>query len=93
MIASLHDIRSSIISGQFGNAELDEIGQAIKFARGQLGQKNKGSLVKGTSVKFTDSRRGVTYNGVVEKVSIKNVLVRTTAGTVYKVPANMLEVA
>lgn len=91
MIASLHDIRSSIISGQFSNVELDEIGQAIKFARSQLGQKNKGSLSKGTSVKFTDSRRGVTYNGVVEKVSVKNVLVRTTAGTVYKVPANMLE--
>jgi len=93
MIASLHDIRSSIISGTFTNAELDDISQAIKFARSQLGHKNKGALVKGTSVKFTDSRRGITYNGVVEKVSVKNVLVRTTTGTVYKVPANMLEVA
>jgi len=91
MNSSLHDIRSSIISGSFTNTELDDIGQAIKFARAQLGQKNKGTLVKGTSVKFTDSRRGIVYNGVVEKVSVKNVLVRTTAGTVYKVPANMLE--
>ena len=93
MIASLHDIRSSIIAGTFTNAELDNIGQAIKFARAQLVQKNTGSLVKGSSVKFTDSRRGVVYNGVVEKVSIKNVLVRTTTGVVYKVPANMLESA
>lgn len=93
MIANLHDIRSSIISGFFTNEELDDIAQALKFARAQLGQRNKGSLVKGTTVKFTDSRRGVTYNGVVEKVSVKNVLVRTTTGTVYKVPANMIEKA
>ena len=91
MIASLLDIRSSIISGAFTNADLDEISQAIKFARAQLGQKNTGSLVKGTTVKFTDSRRGITYNGVVDKVSIKNVLVRTTTGAIFKVPANMLE--
>ena len=93
MIASLHDIRSSIISGAFTNEELDDIAQALKFARVQLGQRNKGSLVKGTTVKFTDTRRGVVYNGVVEKVSVKNILVRTTTGVVYKVPANMLEKA
>lgn len=84
------DIRSAIVSGQFTNAELDTISQAITFSRAQLARRNTGSFVKGSTVKFTSNRNGQVYQGTVEKVNIKNILVRTHVG-LYKVPANMLE--
>ena len=84
------DIRSTIVSGQLTNAELDTIQTAVTFARAQLARQNTGKFVKGSTVKFTSNRNGQRYNGVVEKVSIKNILVRTPIG-LYKVPANMLE--
>lgn len=91
------DIRSTIVSGRLTNAELDSILTAATFARSQLARQNTGKFVKGSTVKFTSNRNGQRYDGVVEKVSIKNVIVRITAGpvtgTAFKVPANMLEKA
>lgn len=84
------DIRSTIVSGRLTNAELDTIQTAVTFARTQLARQNTGRFVKGNMVKFTSNRNGQQYNGVVEKVSIKNIVVRTPVG-VYRVPANMLE--
>lgn len=84
------DIRSTIVSGQLTNAELDTIQTAVTFARAQLARQNTGRFVKGSTVRFTSNRNGQQYSGVVEKVSIKNIVVRTAVG-VYRVPANMLE--
>ena len=84
------DIRSTIVSGRLTNAELDTIQTAVTFARGQLARQNTGKFIKGSVVKFTSNRNGQQYTGVVEKVSIKNIVVRTPVG-VYRVPANMLE--
>jgi len=84
------DIRSAIVAGQFTNAELDTITQAITFARTQIARKNTCVFRKGDSVKFTSNRNGQVYQGTVDKVNIKNILVRTHVG-VYRVPANMLE--
>ena len=84
------DIRGAIVAGQFTNSELDTIQTAITFARSQLTQRNKSTLRRGDTVKFTSSRNGQTYQGTVEKIAIKFVNVRTAVG-VYRVPANMLE--
>ena len=87
---NITEIRSTIVSGQLTNAELDSIQTAVTFARTQLVHKNTGRFIKGSTVKFTSNRNGQRYNGVVEKVNIKNIVVRTPLG-LYKVPANMLE--
>lgn len=84
------DIRSALISGQFENADLDIIVEALKYARTQLTRRNVRAFMKGDLVKFTSKRDGRTYQGTVEKVAVKYINVRTTVG-VYRVPGNMLE--
>ena len=87
---NLTEIRGLIVSGSLSNADLDTIQAAVTFARNQLARQNTGAFVKGSIVKFTSNRNGQNYNGVVEKVGIKNIVVRTPLG-LYRVPANMLE--
>jgi hypothetical protein len=92
---TLQEINRSIIAGTFSSEDLNSIGDAIKFARGQLATKNKGTLVKGTKVKFTNSRSGMTVIGQVEKVNRKFVIVRENKpgsfiATNWRVPASML---
>jgi hypothetical protein len=84
------DIRSALISGQFENADLDIIVEALKYARTQLTRRNVRAFMKGDLVKFTSNRDGRTHQGTIEKVAVKYINVRTTAG-VYRVPGNMLE--
>lgn len=91
-MATIQDINSTIIGGSFTNEQLDSIVMAVKFARNQIAQKNKYTLVKGTSVKFVSSRTGQTMFGKVEKVNRKFVIVNTNAGN-WRVPANMLSAA
>jgi hypothetical protein len=86
------DIRSAIVSGQFTNEELVSIQQALTFAHNALARQKVRAFAKGSVVKFTSNRNGQRYNGVVEKVGTKNIVVRTPVG-LYRVPANMLEVA
>jgi hypothetical protein len=92
---TLQEINRTIISGQFSNEELNSIGDAIKFARSQLVSKNRGSLVKGTQVKFTNSRSGNVVIGTVTKVNRKFIIVQENRGGYlpmnWRVPANMLE--
>jgi hypothetical protein len=94
-MTTLQNINSAIISGQFTNDELNQIGEAIKFARIQLVKENRGSLVVGTKVKFTSGRTGGPVFGTVEKVNRKYIIVRengfNTLGGSWRVPANMLE--
>ena len=89
---SLATITRDIINGDYSNDELNKIADAIRFARGQLTQKNRRSLVIGTRVKFTNSRTGVDVTGIVDKVAIKFITVRS-ATTLWKVPASMLTAA
>jgi hypothetical protein len=86
----LVEIRSEIVSGVFSNEDLDTISQAVSFARGQLAKKNTRAFRYGDLVKFTSNRNGRVYQGTVEKVNIKNIIVTTALGK-YRVPANMLE--
>lgn len=95
---TLADINTAIISGNFTNEDLNSIGDAIKFARSQIATKNKFTLVKGTKVKFTNSRSGRSVVGTVDKVNRKFIIVREAktnvfGDTIWRVPANMLEAA
>jgi hypothetical protein len=91
---TLQEINRAIIAGTFSNDELNSIGDAIKFARSQLVQKNKFTLRTGSQVKFTNSRSGSIVLGTVEKVNRKFIIVRENGkafGGSWRVPANMLE--
>lgn len=91
-MVSIKDINSAIIAGNFTNEQLTSIIDAVKFARSQLTQQNKRSMRLGTTVRFTSTKNGLTVVGTVDKVAIKYITVRTPQG-LWKVPANMLEVA
>lgn len=91
-MATIQEINSSIIGGNFTNTQLDSIMMAVKFARNQLATQAKFTFVKGTNVKFTNSRTGQTVIGSVEKVNRKFIIVRSGM-TNWRVPANMLEAA
>ena len=86
---SLATITRDIINGDYLNDELNKIAEAIKFARGQITKQNRRSLVVGTQVKFTNSRTGVAVTGIVDKVAIKYITVRSS-NTLWRVPASML---
>lgn len=96
--ATIQEINTSIIASGFTNEQLTSIGDAIRYARAQLGKDKIRSFKKGDVVKFTSTKRGITVKGTVEKVAIKYVTVRE-AGTnslvngLWKVPASMLEAA
>jgi len=87
---TVDQIRSELVSGRLNNEELNTIADALKFARTQLGRRNVRALRSGDAVKFTSPRTGVTFQGTVEKVKLKYVLVATNQGR-YNVPANLLE--
>jgi hypothetical protein len=90
---TIQEINKAIMFGHFTSAELNSIGDAIKFNRAQLVKQVKRSVTLGSTVKFTSNRNGVTYVGTVEKIAIKFVTVRdSSAHGLWKVPASMLEV-
>jgi hypothetical protein len=89
---SIKDVNSAIMFGNFTNDELTSIIDAVKYARTQLTQRAKRSLMLGDTVKFTSNRNGHTYTGTVRKIAIKFVTV-DTGRLLFKVPANMLEAA
>jgi hypothetical protein len=90
-MTTISEVNFAIMQGDFTNDQLDSIMSAIKFRRGQISKQTKRAITIGSQVKFTSNRNGMTYSGVVEKIAIKNVIVRTPLGG-YRVPANMLEV-
>jgi len=84
-------LKTQIMLNGYSNAELNELGEAIKYARNQLGREVKRSMRVGDRVEFTDTRIGHVHSGSVVKINIKYVHVNTAKGT-YRVPANMLTV-
>ena len=69
--------------------EVNSVVEAIKMRRNQLHFADAQSLKIGDKVSF-QGRRGITEKAVVEKIKIKNVLVRTTSGTRWNVPGSNL---
>ena len=88
----INTINGAIMRGGFSNDELNSVMDAVKHARSQLGRAKLRSFGVGDAVKFTSNKNGRVYQGVVEGVKIKNVIVNTSLGR-FRVPANMLEAA
>lgn len=83
-------IMSAIRSGEFTNAELNDMARAIQFARRQLAQEIKREIYPGLTVYFKN-RAGSRVVATVESVKIKNAIVNSN-GHRYRVPCNMLEI-
>ena len=88
---SIQTVNAEILAGNFTNEQLGSIIDAVKFARARLGQMNKRALTIGTNVNFTSTKTGVNYTGVVMKIAIKYITVKTVGG-LWRVPASMLTV-
>jgi hypothetical protein len=86
---NIAQVNGAILAGGFTNTELSSIIDAVKYARGQLARAIKYTLRVGDNVNFTSSKTGRNITGVVMKVAIKYVTVRTVDG-LWKVPASML---
>lgn len=86
---TIQQVNSAIISQTWSNEQLASMIDAVKFARAQLTNRVKSGLKIGDNVNFTSSRTGRNVTGVVTKVAIKYVTVRTIDG-LWRVPANML---
>ena len=84
-------LKSAIMLNGYSNNELNQLGEAIRYARSQLTQQVKRSICIGDNVNFVDNRSGTNYTGAVTKIAIKYVTVRTVKG-LYRVPAGMLTV-
>ena len=87
----IKEITNAIMFTGLTNNELNDITDAVRFARSQLTQMNKRAIRVGDTVQFTSNRNGMTYKGNITKIAIKYVTVKT-GNLLYKVPANMLEV-
>ena len=86
---NIMQINTEILQSNFTNDQLTSIVDAVKFARARLTERNKRSLRIGDTVNWNSTRSGHNVTGVVMKIAIKFVTVRTAAG-LWKVPANML---
>ena len=84
-------LKSAVMLNGYSNVELNELSEAIRYARTQLGREVKRSIRVGDNVNFSDNKKGTNYTGSVVKINIKYVHVATSKGT-YRVPANMLTV-
>jgi small-conductance mechanosensitive channel len=87
---TIQEINRAIMRGNFTNDELSSIIDAVKWNRSQLARTVKRSLMLGDNVNFNSVKLGKNVTGVVTKIAIKYVTVRTVNG-LWKVPANMLE--
>ena len=86
---TIQQVNSAIMLQSWTNTELASMIDAVKWNRATLAKITKRSLSIGDNVNFTSSKTGVNVTGVVVKIAIKYVTVRTVAG-LWKVPANML---
>lgn len=86
---NIGQINTAIIQGTFSNTELMSVIDAVKFARARLAESTKRELRVGDNVNFTSSKTGQNVTGLVTKIAIKYVTVKTATG-LWRVPANML---
>jgi small-conductance mechanosensitive channel len=85
----IKQINSAIMFGTWTDIELRSMIDAVKWNRAQLTQQTKRSLTIGDNVNFTSTKHGRNVTGVVTKIAIKYVTVKTATG-LWRVPANML---
>jgi hypothetical protein len=85
----IKQINSAIMFGTWTDIELRSMIDAVKWNRSQLQKNIKRSLSIGDNVNFTSTKNGQNFTGVVTKIAIKYVTVKTVQG-LWRVPANML---
>jgi len=85
------EINTEILQGGFTNNQLVSIVDAVRFAQARLREQTKRDLRIGDNVNFDSAKQGRNVTGVVTKIAIKFVTVRTAQG-LWRVPANMLTV-
>ena len=85
----IKQINQAIMFSDLSNDELMSVIDAVKWKRATIAKLTKASLRVGDNVNFTSSKTGMNMTGVVMKIAIKYVTVRTIQGA-WRVPANML---
>jgi hypothetical protein len=88
---TIQSVTQEIISGKFTNDELSSLIDSIKYAKARLGKAAIRNLMVGDNVNFNSVKQGRNVTGVVIKIAIKYVTVKTVSG-LWRVPANMLTV-
>jgi len=86
---TIQEVNSAIMFGNWTNTELVSMIDAVKWKRATIAKLTKASLMLGDAVEFTSSKTGLNVKGVVTKIAIKYVTVKTAQG-LWRVPANML---
>ena len=86
---TIQEVNQAIMFGDWTNTELSSMIDAVKWRRATLTKLTKASLSTGDTVSFTSSKTGMNLTGVVTKIAIKYVTVKTANG-LWRVPANML---
>lgn len=88
---NITQINTAILQGGWSNDQLSSMIDAVKFARARLTEQTKRTLRIGDNVNFNSTKLGRNVTGVVVKIAIKFVTVKTVSG-LWRVPANMLTV-
>ena len=91
MALTLEQINTAISYQKWTVQDVESLIRSVKYARSQLGRANISKINVGDNVNFTSSRTGLNTTGVVTKVAIKYVTVKTISG-LWRVPASMLTV-
>ena len=89
---SVNHIVTELMSGTLTNDDIEQVTQALKYARAQVGREVKRQLAPGASVRFYHPKQNFYIAGTVNRIKQKYVLVDTPKGR-YNVPANLLEPA
>ena len=91
-LSSIQQVNSSIMFGQWTDVELRSMIDAVRFAQSNLRKQVKASLFVGDKVRWVSSKNPRGARGTVKKIAIKYVTVANDIdGTLWKIPANMLE--
>ena len=77
---NITQVNQAIMYGNFTNDELSSIIDAVKYGRARLTREIKRGLAVGDNVNFTSTKLGRNVTGVITKIAIKYVTVRTAAG-------------
>lgn len=88
---TIREINAAILAGDFSMDELRSIWDTVKLANQRASLVKARNFMVGDKVRFT-GRAGITMQGTVTKIAVKNLVVATDRGS-YRVPANMLEAA
>ena len=87
---SVNQIVTELMSGALTNDDIEQVSQALKYARAQVAKTIRRQLTPGDSVKFYHPKQNFYIAGTVNRVKQKYILVDTAQGR-YNVPANLLE--